>query len=248
MRLAEAESRTAGQLAPHFFTRGKGDDGEGQVHDQVALGLLAGWEVEGMVREGHFVSAVVPGAAGYRDVIQMALSRPAGREALLDPTAERVALGVTADGGQVGALISTYATFDGYRHDRDPGAVAARIAGARRDKGLPPPAVARELNAAADRAARAVQAGQLGPRDAMRKMLREVTDQLGRPATGWVGEALSLEEAKLPDPLLTAPAVTIGVGHHRPIGRPWGTFVIFYVALDAPGSVMTARRGGPGAG
>src|SRR6185503_8794253 len=137
LRLADQESRTASLLAPHYFAAISGAEPE-TTADQVALGLRAGWDVDGTVRYGTFVSTWVKDAASFGDVLRSALARPFGREALLDPAAERVAIGtVAADKDQVlAAVLSTYALFDGYKHDKDSGMVMARLAAARAERGL----------------------------------------------------------------------------------------------------------------
>jgi hypothetical protein len=245
--LAERESATAARLAPHFFSSFGGDD---TSSDQVALGLLAGWEVEGMVRNGHFVSVVTPGAA-YRDLIQSALSRPVGREALLDPAAVRVSIGTIAEGGSVGALLSTYSLFDGYKHDVGEGrAIAARLAGLRRARAVREPTLVTELSAACQHAAVSVQEGRRTAEEALDDLVRFVNEKLGRSARAWASETTSLEAMKFPEEMLSSPALMfgVGVGHHKPVGRAWGRFLVYFVAVEEAGSVMTASRGGGNAG
>lgn len=244
LRLAEQETRTAARLAPHYFGALEANKDDG-VTDQVALGLLAGWEVEGMVRSGNFVSTWVNDAASWAEVVRAAITRPIGRATLLDPAAERVALGPADAARGRGAVMSTYALFDGYKHDDDAKALAARIAAARGERGLIPPKVVIELNGDAARAADRVQAGSRTPLEALSDLLERASERLGRSVRGWVAEASSLDRVKLPDQLLTQPslAVGIGVGHHRPQGAAWGRFVVMIVMIDEAPAAQTARAG-----
>lgn len=246
LRLAEQESATAARLAPHYFGALDGGAVDG-IPDQVALGLLAGWEVDGMVRNGHFVSTWLPDASSWAEVVRAALARPLGRETLLDPAAERVAIGALSTERAHGAVFSTYALFDAYRHDRDAGTIAARIAAMRVDRRASPPRVVAELNQAAERAARTVQAGQRSPAEALNELMAHASERLGRSVRGWVAETNSLEHGKLPDELGTMPSLTLGIGvaHHRPQGHAWGRFVVFMVLLDEGVGPVTARRDGP---
>ncbi len=218
---------------------------EDTAADQVALGLLAGWDVEGMVRSGHFVSTMLQGG-GYREVIQAALSRPLGRETLLDPTAERVSIGTLASGDLLGLLLSSYTLFDGYHHDGDSRAVAARLTALRRERGMKAPSLVTELNNAAERAAGSVQAGRRSPEEALQDLVHFVTADLGRSASAWAAETGALDQMKLPDALLASPALIMGLGvaHHRRPGHAWGRFIVYFVAVETPSSVMTAARDG----
>jgi hypothetical protein len=245
LRLAEQESRTAAMLAPHYFAAMNGGDG---TADQVALGLLAGWEVEGTVRDGHFVSTWVEDATSWAEVVRSALSRPMGRETLLDPTAERVAIGPYGADRARGVVLSTYALFEGYRHDDDARSLAGRLASLRVERGVAAPRLASDLSAAADRAARAVQAGQRTPEQALSELMRQSSDRLGRNVRGWVAETTSLDRLKLPDELAAAPALTLGIGvaHHRREGQAWGRFVVLVVLVDeSVTGANTARAGAP---
>ncbi|APR79146.1 Hypothetical protein A7982_04493 [Minicystis rosea] len=249
VRLADAESKTATQLAPHYFAsiEGRGDD----VADQVALGLLAGWEVDGLVRNGRFVSTWVQNAGSWSEVIRAALSRPMGRQTLLDPAVERVAIGPVVAGQAHGALFSTYALFDAYRHDDDAKTVAARIGEARAARGLVAPKMIVEMNAEADRAAQSVQSGKRTPEEALNDLMERVSGRLGRNVRGWAAETTSLEHMKWPDELSAMPSLTLGIGvaHHRRNGHAWGRFLVYVVILDEGGSGgMTARRGEPSQG
>jgi hypothetical protein len=244
LRLAEQESRTATQLAPHYFAsleRG-GDD---VIPDQVALGLLAGWEVDGMVRNGHFVSTWVANASSGAEVVRSAISRPIGRETLLDPAAERVAVGPVATDRAHGAVFTTYSLFDAYRHDEDAKKLGTRLATLRAARGVPPPRMVVDFNAEADRAARSVQAGQRSPEEALSDLLQRISEKLGRNVRGWAAETTSLDRLEFPDNLQSLPVLTFGVGvaHHRRPGHAWGRFVVLLIVLDEGISGgMTARR------
>jgi hypothetical protein len=245
LRLAEQESQTAAQLAPHYFAAigGAADDA---VADQVALGLRAGWDVRGTVRYGTFISNWVQNAAGYGDVLRAALSRPFGREALLDPAAEQVAIGTVAvEKGQVlGAMFSTYALFDTYRHDNDIGIVIAQLTAqraARRQRApVPLPGV---VSTDAARAAQSVQIGLKQPHEAMQLLLQSATERLGQDVQGWTLEASKLEDLKFPEEMLARPALSlaIAVAHYRRIDEPWGRFLMFFVAPANAAPALTAQ-------
>ncbi|MEZ4309414.1 MAG: hypothetical protein R3F14_15365 [Polyangiaceae bacterium] len=109
LRVSEAENRTAVRLAPYYFAAVSGN-ADAVAADRIALGLLAGWEVEGEVRQGHFTSMWIgqraPGA-----LVEATIDSPFGRETLLDPEASVVAIGPVVDGETLGAVFSAYSTM-----------------------------------------------------------------------------------------------------------------------------------------
>src|SRR5262249_19578812 len=64
LRLSDQESLTASRLAPHYFAPANAG-GSADTSDKIALGLLAGWEVDGTIRSGHFVSTQVSDAGSW---------------------------------------------------------------------------------------------------------------------------------------------------------------------------------------
>lgn len=203
------------------------------------------------MRDGHFVSIFLSDASSWSEVINAAIARPTGRETLLAPAVERVAIGPLASDKAHGALFSTYALFDNYRHDDDARTMAARIAAGRAEHGLGGAQMAADLSAEAQRAAVAVQAGQRTTTQALNEMLQHTTDKLGRSVRGWVAETTALNRVQLPAELLARPALTLGIGvaHHKTEGAAWGRFVVFIVMLDETVTgPQTARVEGVGGG
>ncbi len=251
LRLAEQESRTVTRLAPHYFAA-LHEGGEAQVADRVALGVRAGWEVEGLVRHGNLISSWNQGTSDPSEIVRVALAHPFGRETLLDPEASRVAIGTVGDEKEAstGALFATYSLFDTYRHDNDATTVVQRLTTLRAARRALPPTLITELNEEAQRAAKSVQDGRRTPEDALDDLLKRASQRAGgRSLSAGISESSALESMKFPESMLTIPSLLcgVGVGHHRPEGHPWGRFLIFYVMVGASVG-PTARQGGPHAG
>ena len=74
------ESKTAARMASHFFVEGTGDIESTQDSRTIISGLLAGWHVNGMIREGQVVANEL---AGWRRpamaVLHLGLSARSGR-------------------------------------------------------------------------------------------------------------------------------------------------------------------------
>ncbi len=251
LRFAEQESQTVTRLSPHYFAALR-EGGESRVADQVALGVRAGWEIEGLVRYGNMISTWTLGSRDPAAVVRAALAYPFGRETLLNPEAERLAIGTASADNEsdVGALFATYSLFDTYRHDNDLTTVANRLDVLRASHHALPPVLVNEFNTEAQRAAKSVQDGKRTPEEALDDLLKRAsTLTQGRALHAGISETSSLEGMQFPDSMLTAPSLQcgVGVGHYRREGHPWGRFLVFYVVLD-PLSGPTARRGGPHAG
>ena len=115
--------------------------GRGSEADAIALGLLAGWKVGGTIRGGNLFVGL---AAPTRDVntwLEVALARPVGRVALLDPDARHVAIGPALPGNgskAIGAVVTTYSLFESSNHNADVSRIVARVASARAARGVTP--------------------------------------------------------------------------------------------------------------
>jgi hypothetical protein len=218
----------------------------------VALGVRAGWEVEGLVRHGNLISSWNQGAGDSSEIVRVALAHPFGRETLLDPEASRVAIGTVSDEKEpgTGALFATYSLFDTYRHDNDANTVVQRLTALRAARHALPPTLVLELNEEAQRAAKSVQDGRRTPEEALDDLLERASQRAGgRSVSAGISESSALESMKFPEGILTIPSLQcgVGVGHHRQEGHPWGRFLIFYVMVGASVG-PTARQGEPHAG
>jgi hypothetical protein len=251
LRLAEQESRTVARLAPHYFA-GLREGESNPVADQVALGIRAGWEVDGLVRHGGLISTWILGSSDYAEIVRTALAHPFGRETLLDPEAERVAIGTAGEEKEpeLGALFATYALFDTYRHDNDGNIIAARLTALRAAHHALPPTMVIELNTESQRAAKSVQDGLRTPEEALDDLLKRASELAGgRSVHAGITETSALDGMKFPDSMLTAPVLQYGAGagHYRREGHPWGRFIVFYVVVDETVG-PTALQGGRHAG
>ncbi len=244
LRVSMAQSKTADVLAPYYFAAVTGGMSP-LVADKVALGMMAGWDVEGEVREGHFSSGVYPHLDPTRLLDELA-ARPFGRETLFDPDASAVALGILpTPEGALGAVIGTYSSFDG---SASPGEelnqVYARLTTLRGAKGLPAPRGIAELDQEARRAAAAVKNGD-DPEDALQAMLRDSVAHLQSGGVkGWAMSASTVKDLKFPSELLSVPNLNLAISvvHHKYAGSPWTQLLVFVVILQLDGQ-GTARAG-----
>jgi len=208
----------------------KGRDSEA---DAIALGLLAGWNVDGLIREGSLMSALVAPTRDASVWLDFALERPAGRVTLLDPEARRIAIGPAfpASGGPaLGAVVTTYALFEGASDAPKQAQMVERVSAARKELGLRALAAldaGREIR----EQARLVLQGKRQPYEALETVMQALVERRTEYVEGFTVETNDLTHVRIPDAVLRAPAgsLAIEVTHHRVEGAAWGQYVVLFV-------------------
>jgi hypothetical protein len=215
-------------------TKHKDDDA-----DRIALGLLAGWDIEGTIRSGGlFVGLVAP----TRDAmawLDYALERPSSRNVLLDPDAGRIAIGpvLPGDAPALGAVVSTYALFESPNHEADAARVVARVKAERARRGRAPLSSFEAATALAD-PMKHVLAGDAEPTAALHAGIRSLAQRTSGTVHGFVAEVNDVDRVPIPEAILEAPkgAFAIAVTHHRVKGAAWGQYAVFYLLVTDSGS------------
>jgi len=244
VRLAEAQSTTASRVVRRYFAAalseiGLGDAGPGAVEDMntIALGLLAGWQVVGTIRDGTFYSAIVPHTRDAGRWIDSALSLPLGRQALMAADIDEVALGSTMfdDPKGLGAVACGYRFHRSNDHTADVQHLLERITVARQHMGLPPPTRLKGMDAVLQRELARVQQGARTPVGALHASLEEATSLYRTDTKGVVFEATSLDAMELPREIVARAGLQleIGVTHYKPPGAAWAQLVIVVVYVSA---------------
>jgi hypothetical protein len=233
--LADAESAAATRVARHYFASAMAADGVDATGDlgTIALGLLAGWQVAGTIRDGGFFSVVVPHTRDAGRWLDAALMLPLGRKALLAHDIEQIAVGPALfdNPDALGGVVCGYSFHHGNDHSADVQALFGRIAAARQRMGLPPPGRLGGLGPILGRQLARVQQEAVAPLDALRFSLQEASSRTGASVSGYVIEATSLDVVELPPQILNKPGLTleIGITHHKPPGAAWAQLVIVVV-------------------
>jgi hypothetical protein len=249
LELSPNQTATNDRLAPHFFEASlKSDQQKG---DMVGLGLMAGWEVQGTIKNGSLFSALLSGTTDANDWLDYALEMPMGRFTMMEPGARQIAIGVAppAGVGGLGAVVTTYDLFVGTDHRADAAHVFEQIAKARAARGLPQPVKMQGGNVLAAQAM-LVNAGKRDAEDALDAAMIAVRDQSHQSVRGWVLTTNELDSLAFPPELLAAGPlqVAVEVTHHKEEGAAWGSYVVFMVmpaGAGAPAStpqIQASRR------
>lgn len=242
LRLAARESETSARLAPHFFESERAGE---EVVDQIALGLMAGWDVQGTIRTGDFYSNQLSGSLDPKRWLGFMLDQPSARRVLLDPAARSIAIGpdVRPEARSIGALISTYAFYESDDHAADIERFLSNLNEHRRSLGLPPVKVTSAPEVT--RAVRSVKQHH-NPEGALQTAMEQVVSRAQRGVEGYYIEANDLNHVTFPEALLR-PSVTLAISaaHHRYPDAAWGTLTLLVVLLESSGPARTATLGKP---
>ncbi len=227
--LSLPQSEEADELAPYVFAGSIGA-GSPALSDLAVLGLFAGWQVGGVVRDASLASGMSTGALDAGSWLATALERPSARAALLDPEARVLAIGALAseDPPISAALAVTYRLFGEENLPLEAKRFFERVAKAREARGHAPPARLDSASAVVQQVAGELSRRNLEPRAALDDALARATATSSQALQGWVLEASSLDDAQLPGDLLDAPSLrlAVGVGYYQPPAEPWGRYVV----------------------
>jgi hypothetical protein len=203
----------------------------------VALGMMAGWEVQDIVQEGRFASMWLVESRDVASLLSDALEHPGARMALLEPDASRIAIGSIAgeegESAYVAAIASTYQLFSEKEHRANAALVVDELTRARAARDRSAPQTLDAVVPLAVAAAARVQAGGV-PQEVLGDLIQDSVDTLERSVTGWVAETQDLAAIRFPDDFLDRRdlEVAIAVSVHRPEGEAWGRYVVLMVAAE----------------
>lgn len=239
VRLSAAQTGTATGLAGHYFAAALGGEGLPEM-DTIALGLLAGWQVGGMIRDANFVSRLVPFTRDAGRWLGATLAMPLGRYTLLDGHVEEVAIGpaLMSSPDALGAVVAGYRFHHGNEHAMDVKRLTMRLVAARKRMHLDAPARLGGMAEVMRDELAHVNQGEAQPMQALRAVLQRGVDRFGANMRGYMIEATTLDALEIPKEVLEQPTLhmEIGVTHHRPRGAAWAQLVILVVYVDYPGT------------
>jgi hypothetical protein len=237
VRLATAQSATAARVAPTYFSAAFGERSADEL-ETIALGLLAGWNISAMIRDGTLVSNYIPTTRDPNRWLAATLERPSGRLTLMAPEIEEVALGpvLSTAPEASGAVVVGYQFHHGAEHAQDIRRLSARLVLARRKRALSLPSPLAGMDAPLQQQLALVHEGKKEPLDALNELLETGVQRTHVPMRGYLVETTSLDALTMPEEILAQPNLQfqIGVTHHKPKGAAWAQFVIIVIFADAP--------------
>jgi hypothetical protein len=232
--LSAAQTLTAGKLAGHIFAADQVNDEE--LQNKIFMGLLAGWDVQGLIVNGNFVAQW----AGHTDVSRLLvamLEGPSGRQALLGKEAGTIAVGALVQDGRVGAVVNVYNFLPEETHSRRIARVQQTIDRIRQLQGSSRIIRDNNLDSVGEKLAQRVSQGKMTLEEAGNELASECVRAWNQNVSGDFLEVRDLNSFSLSATLLAAAKVNaaIMVTTYRPKGYPWAVYgiVVIYPATQA---------------
>lgn len=245
---APAQSAVARGLARRFFAS-ELEQGAPDLFDDVPLALLAGWDVDGVIRDGGVGGMLLFGGGGPEDWVAAALTAPGLRSLLLEEEVDQIAIGPLGEVSRAGVaseaqpetafgvLVATYALFDDWDPRAERERFYARLHREWQRRGGTPPGRDGDAEDVAVRVLERVARGELGPDEALDAMVSRTSTRRVADARGWLLTGSSFDEMALPEELFAGrwTRVAVGVGSYRPPDwPPWGRAFVLLVASAPP--------------
>jgi hypothetical protein len=232
-----AQSRTANVLVPHFFAASV-DENTPKL-ELITLGLMAGWDVPGPIRDAHLLSFRGTRGDNAPSFLSELLFFPSNRSILLDPDARRVAVATMQDGKSkaVFGLVTTYSIFEPREYGSIEMGLLDELDRQRQAHGKKP--VERVGGEETDRVLEPIMAkltrGEMSPMGGLQEVLEMYSSRLHRPFQGMVYSSMVIDgwRPTYEGPLveLDGVAVTAKVGFFVGEGANWGQYVTYLVFM-----------------
>ena len=233
---ASEDVELATQLAPFFFTEWI-DGGLGDNSDLIALGLMAGWNVDARVNDASLYAAWVRSDDPHQ-LIAACLDSPGGRWVLMDPRATHLVVGGLqerdASASLTAGLFVTYETIVGADPSAAASSVFERVTEARVGRNLPRPTPIAGMEKDVAHVVAELRKGSMTLEDAGDYLLTQGVRTTGMSLRAEIVDTPDLARLDLPDEVFAKGkrSMLVVVAPYRPSGQPWWRWAIFIVSGD----------------
>lgn len=240
--LAPAQSQLATRLAPRYLTevygitaderQTPGSQAPGSPSSEdIALGLMAGWDVPGTVYRSGFTMAV-SGAPDAGVLLGSIASSPFGRRVLFDPGAHFLALGPVVKNGAAASLVATYAVVEQVDRRAVVARALATVERRRGERGLSSSGHLDEARRIIADAAKRLESGRLDPDSAAAWLLSQTGELRAHNTWAWTLAVPEPGPFPFPEQLFERDRIRVAAAltTYRPPGDAWASFVLIVVA------------------
>lgn len=235
VELDAKESAAASQVAPQYFAA-LGGTMSATVADTIALGLRAGWDVEGLVKSGTFMSVGPTSIDTAENMLATAFERPSNRTVLFGKDVKRVAIGTywSPEEKRTGALFAAYSMFESMNEEQLQTLVLEKLNAARAKAGKAPAKLPRDIDRVADRVGEGVPAGRLGADEALNQMTKEAGAELKLTVRGNYLPFRDAEAIEFPPDLVDPAELDVGIysSVQKSELEPWAGFDAWVIFKD----------------
>lgn len=212
IREVPAQSAVIEALLP-YYTAARTVRDHGQL-DEIALGLMAGWEVPEPVLMGGFASLALESVSTRAELLELVLYQPYLRASVLEPGVERVGVSFAAPEGEQQLRTGLFTTYHlaSEQPELEAQALVQRINYVRRTRRNPEAEVLPGSEDALARAAGKIRMGKAGPQQAMGEALQSIAN--ANPQTrvqGFATFVQGVSKFETPKELLTNSGLKLAV-------------------------------------
>ena len=243
--LEATQSKTDEKLAPYLFeTLNSGDERQTTT---ITLGLLAGWDVNGVIKNGGIYTGSVNSSRNPSRWLTRTLDSPLGRSVLLDPSMAHIGIGaIPLKPTGMMAVVTTYAFYDTVDHQNEEAAVFNELNRQRRAHGVPD---ARRVPSAPglQKALAQINHNTTTSLDGLNYAMTEIGNTVHTSINGYIMETTDVSRLHFEASLLTAASLEleVGVTHYRVAGAAWGQYAVLFVILNKGAKTSEARNRTP---
>ena len=236
------QSKQVQRLAGRYF-RAQFEANDPKTAEKIALGLMAGWQVDADIISGTLASRAVQ-ADRAEVLLERLVATPAGRRVLLEPEMDRMAVGLTrpADREATGAVVAAYRELPDESHEERASQAFETINEVRKEQGVSPLKRDHSLDAKLEDLARKIESGELEPGEAQHQMMSLASRLWNVRVSGAWSITNRLDALKLHEGL-TAPNVeraAVLVVPYNDSEAAWTSYLVMTV-FPAPKSEMASR-------
>lgn len=219
------------RVVPHYIAAASA--GNQRRVERLAMGLAAGWDVDGEVRYGALAAGFRQGGARADRLIASRLSSPLAASILLDPLVTRVAVGTFETEGMTATVIGTYTLLAANEpHDARRDAVWKAVTAQRERAGKKPPKPIKRLDSRTEAARSRLENSPISPKSALMSYMKDAARTLHSSIVGFSMEVDRLENFRLPKFLVEWPdlRMDVAVARYQHPGDPWTRYAVLVVA------------------
>ncbi len=241
---ARGQSATASGLAPHYFAAQFGETDKLDA-DLVALGMMAGWDVEADIVSSGFGSEWLSGTRDLDAFLEFCLDSPFQRKSLTDARATHIAIGSLEldDASTLAAIFATYVPLGVFDRKEAEVAIITRMNQLRLDRGLPLAQWTLWPEDEGARIERNLKQRRYSPDEALRHALEATAAVSKDRVQGYVQLVDDLAHFQFPPEVLLRPDINVflAVGTYRAESWAQSRYVVCFV-LAKKGDIETAAR------
>jgi hypothetical protein len=248
---ARNQSASTHRLADEYF-KAAYKSRDSKRADRIALGLMAGWEVDADIMSGGLASRAVQ-SERIEVLLQRLVSTASGRQVLFEPEYSQMAVGLTkpSDREALGAIVTAYRELPNLSHDERVAKAFETLNRRREQEGVDPIERDTSLDGKLRQIARKVETGTMEFARAQRRAMAVAAQMWGTRVSSVGMLASSLEDYSLHSDLASGPVerAAVMVVPYKDPDLAWTPYIVLAVFPEmsgemaaAPGLVPDSRR------